>query len=381
MKEIKKENNVGITLIALVITVIVLLILAGVSIAMLTGDNGILTQAQKAKNETEQAAIDEQNDINKLSNYINNTINNNQVDKVDRSNLKIGDYVDYTPSREEFTHVVISASETGYSQDTYIYYFTNPDWQILSINDDGTVDLTTNSTLLGESLLAINGAKGYNNFVYLLNKVCNDLYENKEFGIKARNMNMEDITKQLNEKGKDFMNSNTYPYVGYQQTVTVKNAYYPNLYAKENGSGINSTETKKDGIGPNEEYYSEPTTEEYSFAESLTVTQTVNFQNLMTADYFKNKDCFNLIFDGGYNMLATRGINCIQRENEYEIWFGPIFVNGQVISQEGAFYSSGYSNDGGIAGNIKPIVTINADISLENGDGSINNPYKLVKED
>lgn len=43
----------GITLIALVITIIVLLILAGVTIAMLTGDNGLLRQAYKAKNETE----------------------------------------------------------------------------------------------------------------------------------------------------------------------------------------------------------------------------------------------------------------------------------------------------------------------------------------
>ena len=39
----------GITLIALVITIIVLLILAGVSIAMLTGQNGILTRGTKCK--------------------------------------------------------------------------------------------------------------------------------------------------------------------------------------------------------------------------------------------------------------------------------------------------------------------------------------------
>ena len=52
-EENKTQTNKGITLIALVITIIVLLILAGVSIAMLTGDNGILTQAQNAKKETE----------------------------------------------------------------------------------------------------------------------------------------------------------------------------------------------------------------------------------------------------------------------------------------------------------------------------------------
>ena len=60
-KEILKQNENGITLIALVITIIVLLILAGVSIAMLTGENGILTQAQRAKQETENAQAEEEN--------------------------------------------------------------------------------------------------------------------------------------------------------------------------------------------------------------------------------------------------------------------------------------------------------------------------------
>ena len=55
--KIKQKN--GITLIALVITIIVLLILAGVSIAMLTGQNGILTQAQSAKTTTEDKSAEE----------------------------------------------------------------------------------------------------------------------------------------------------------------------------------------------------------------------------------------------------------------------------------------------------------------------------------
>ena len=51
LKERVNGKN-GITLIALVITIIVLLILAGVTIATLTGDNGILTKAQNAKEKT-----------------------------------------------------------------------------------------------------------------------------------------------------------------------------------------------------------------------------------------------------------------------------------------------------------------------------------------
>ena len=63
MKQNLKERGNGkngITLIALVITIIVLLILAGVTIATLTGDNGILTKAQNAKEKNAQKTVEEQ---------------------------------------------------------------------------------------------------------------------------------------------------------------------------------------------------------------------------------------------------------------------------------------------------------------------------------
>ena len=68
------EKNRGITLIALVITIIVLLILAGVSISMLTGDNGIITQAQKAKEKTEEAKIREEQQLESLLNKITSEV-------------------------------------------------------------------------------------------------------------------------------------------------------------------------------------------------------------------------------------------------------------------------------------------------------------------
>ncbi len=54
------KKNKGITLIALVITIIVLLILAGVAISMLSGENGILRKAAEAKTKTEQAQKEEE---------------------------------------------------------------------------------------------------------------------------------------------------------------------------------------------------------------------------------------------------------------------------------------------------------------------------------
>ena len=62
----KANKNSGITLIALVITIIVLLILAGVSIAMLTGQNGILTQASNAKRATEESTEKEKRQLSQV---------------------------------------------------------------------------------------------------------------------------------------------------------------------------------------------------------------------------------------------------------------------------------------------------------------------------
>lgn len=61
------KNNKGITLIALVVTIIVLLILAGVAIAMLRGDNGILNRASEAKYDNVIGSVNEQVKLSHMS--------------------------------------------------------------------------------------------------------------------------------------------------------------------------------------------------------------------------------------------------------------------------------------------------------------------------
>ena len=58
---LQKEG--GITLIALVVTIVVLLILAGISISMLGGENGIITKAQESKEENRGGAVEERRDL------------------------------------------------------------------------------------------------------------------------------------------------------------------------------------------------------------------------------------------------------------------------------------------------------------------------------
>ncbi len=67
----KNKSQKGITLIALVVTIIVLLILAGISISMLTGQNGILNRAQEAKEKTDQSQKDENQKMQKYEDIIN----------------------------------------------------------------------------------------------------------------------------------------------------------------------------------------------------------------------------------------------------------------------------------------------------------------------
>ena len=81
MKEFFKGKT-GITLIALVITIIVLLILAGVTIAMLTGENGILTKTTEAKSETAKATAKEKVQTEVMASYgTDGKINLDQLNK------------------------------------------------------------------------------------------------------------------------------------------------------------------------------------------------------------------------------------------------------------------------------------------------------------
>ena len=76
MKKLKSTR--GITLIALVVTIVVLLILAAVSISMLGGENGIITQAQNAKLESRAGEVEERVNLWKnekiSSKYTNATV-------------------------------------------------------------------------------------------------------------------------------------------------------------------------------------------------------------------------------------------------------------------------------------------------------------------
>ena len=77
LKANKKRTQKGITLIALVVTIVVLLILAGVSINAIFGQDGIIQKAKEAQNKMDQATQNDLESINELNNWIDGKINGN----------------------------------------------------------------------------------------------------------------------------------------------------------------------------------------------------------------------------------------------------------------------------------------------------------------
>ena len=100
----KRER--GITLIALVVTIVVLLILAGVSINALFGNNGIIEKAKEAQNKMDKATENDQKEINELTNWLDNQVKGTTGDDGGQTTLPkistlIGTVVDKNTKAED----------------------------------------------------------------------------------------------------------------------------------------------------------------------------------------------------------------------------------------------------------------------------------------
>ena len=185
LKEKIKSNKSGITLIALVITIIVLLILAGVSIAMLTGQNGILTQAQNAKNRTELSSEKEQIELAAQASITKNP----DTLEITKTNLDEGIQEQLGNNRE---------FETTDNQDgSFIVNLKNPD-RMYYVDETGKVIPEENMLKIStaDELKTfrddVNSGNTYEGwYVYLANDITLDINEeweaigNKEYPFKG----------------------------------------------------------------------------------------------------------------------------------------------------------------------------------------------------
>ena len=210
--------------------------------------------------------------------------------------MKVGDYVDYKPALETETDATkktysLTSDKSGVSGNPQTVAYENGlKWRILNINEDtGKIDIVSDPTT---ATVKFYGATGYNNGVYALNDVCEQLYSNKAKGITARSINLEDMEKNLTPTGfaarNDYNKGNTSGHAQYgtTKTYTEGKSYYPYSYKNTIGSGVDIAEDKANTITQpdiinavdpyKESTYSKTLTSGYTQAptKNLTVTQT-----------------------------------------------------------------------------------------------------------
>jgi len=243
---LRKTNKKGITLIALVVTIIVILILAAISIMVLTGENGLINKAKKAQEENvigqekEQislaynaAMIDklgenvEKEDLQKQLDIIagegktkvgkdkdivvlyvdskrmyvlddNGKIKDNEEEVTGEP--QIGDYVFYDPvTGAKKTKYESKKEKNGWSNQTFnltgnnaSYDTSKYGWRILGKDESGKILITSESCLKGGFVL--DGQEGYDNGKEELDQICK-LYGQGFGAIGARSIDVEDINK------------------------------------------------------------------------------------------------------------------------------------------------------------------------------------------
>ena len=253
MKNLKEQQK-GITLIALVVTIVVLLILAGISINMVLGDNGLITKAKDAKDATRYASIKDEYDLYKAGRDISSltgtsssesfadfldklesqgTITADErtqieeegkltisekyeiiferaaqtlVEAFNAGDIKVGDYLnysDYVNAANSYTSVT---NENGWADQTYSVD-TDTQWRVLGLSEDGTqllltsadpikkdMDASSSNTWDQNPYLYMKGTYSYVNCVKMLDDI-SGIYSTS-LGT-ARSMTADDINNIL----------------------------------------------------------------------------------------------------------------------------------------------------------------------------------------
>ena len=257
-----KTKN-GITLIALIITIIVMLILVGVTVTVAI-NGGLFKSAKEAAKGTTIARVKEQmmGDITtKIAEKLGDNITESELETIaqkygtiiekdgikylkltdggyevplseiwqvetvvtlaslycdeegctNAEHLHKGDYVEYRPKTEQITYAPDKGEGigkyTGYTGGTAEQSIPqeNLNWRVLGKDDKGNILLISGAPT--NSVVYFYGYVGYNNYETVLNDTCDALYSNTELKATARSITMEDIDKYLggnNYKKEEF---------------------------------------------------------------------------------------------------------------------------------------------------------------------------------
>ena len=354
MREKLKKTR-GITLIALVITIIVLLILAGVSIAMLTGENGILSQAQNTSRETGKTSVIEQARLDILA---------KQAEESGRTIYK-----------EELKEILDKYFETvpdNYTLDTELQTKNEyGDYQIL-VSEIYNGELIEGPILAKDVLIPNeNGTteEEKSPFIKYNNILWRVLYNDETHGLQIiTNDNIDNVTL-----GDEDVEKTISSYNNAIDTLNNKAKEYKGLKAIDARS-LGSIATLIDGK------FQGDTSGTKSVAGYTIKSQDINYRE----DYnqIRTLDLVDLTSPGS-TWLASR---CIYQEGDN--WLIGLYI--YFVSNSGSLYvSDDYDGDWEISTNsanirceaetygLRPILLLPSDIYITSGNGTKEQPYVI----
>ena len=370
----KNKSTRGITLIALVITIIILLILAGISISALT-NQGLFKNAKIAQNATEKAEAEQGKTLNEYEDEINKYLETNKkvegkiVDRVNDGKIKIGDYVKYTPDTAS-TDTILQELNTYSGSDkntTSTLTQEKLNWRVLDVKD-GQVRLI--SELPTKSTITLSSYNGYNNAVKLLDDTCSTLYTNKQLASKVQNIKIEDIQEKMVETDYSKFDSN------YGKTLTPTNKYYANILTKEKEQKVNGTAGKELGLSEQTELINQTTKTQ---ATSLEVKYTYWDKAMVTND-FKDSKYYELFINNGSNYSTYWMSSRCVSAGSYNASFIVRRVYSGNVNANRLYYSDDDENYRDCA--LRPVITLNSNVQIDtanSGNGSTANDGYAIK--
>ena len=321
----KKMYNNGITLIALIITIIVLLILAGVTINLTLGENGVFKTAEMAGKNYTQAQEKELAGLASLENTINNIVggidNNEEIKYQTLKEVAVpGDYVKYDTG-------IAGLGENKDGKLTFIVLYNDETYglQIISDNDveDVTFELNTFQT----------GMESYNNAISVLNQKAEYYATSSPYALDGRCVGS---VPTIDEEGK----------FNAKNTEELGTFIIPDDWTLPEGWTSRDTGCQK---WTDENY----TTDWNVIKEIIEIRDTGK-------DYWLASHVVDSSF-------CRFGIRCV---NEYayltQNFFSLVKSNGDAYAPEGS-RSKG----------LRPCISLNPDVKVIGGDGSEEIPYEL----
>ena len=371
---------------ALIITVVILIILAAVTINI-TLNNGLINQAKQAGEDTMQAAEDEQQMLEDAASYINGILADTNkaktlVQAFKDGEIQVGDYVDYTPDPHD--PITVGTDKTGFTDEegilgttdqTYSQDTTNTHWRVLGLTEDGNSVVLLGSPIKQDGAdkvpdkqyLYLEGVTGYKNCESTLNEICS-IYHNNSLAQETRSIKIEDINRALGgvtvtypEEGapgsgtvtlnKDSKKTNIGETTDYSSYTYQSGDYSPESYPNEVSSQIGTK------VQANAYYY------------EITDGSGLNYSYLQSLGTTINERGYNMLFEGttrddGYTKsywLASSGIAA----NSYGAWNGSGNVSIGSVNfnmQEPIFCSDGREFWNNYA--VRPLVTLKSSVTV-----------------